>query len=256
VPYLNLDLDYFEHRKTVRLVGLLGRGAEVLPIKLWRYCGKYHAEDGKLVGYSPEEIEAQVGWWGKPGEAVAAFCDERVQYLQEITGGFEVVGWLDHQGHLKAFKERARNAANARWGNATGTAPSMPQALDKQCPVPTKPNQPKLPARAREANSSQLPMSAGAPEPIRDPNDYRQSFDQFWAIFPRKAGRGACWNIWDRMTKAERAKALEMAEAYADLFNRADEPRRSKLWSAVTWLRDRHWEDDVKEWLLQAEVKL
>lgn len=55
---LNLDMDYFGHPKTKRLVGLLGRGAEVLPLRLWCHVGKYHAQDGRLAGYSPQEIEA------------------------------------------------------------------------------------------------------------------------------------------------------------------------------------------------------
>lgn len=73
---LNLDPDYFDHPKTNRLIGLLGRGAEGLPIKLWCFCAKYRAKDGNLIGYSPQEIELAVKWWGKPGEAVDA-CRHR-----------------------------------------------------------------------------------------------------------------------------------------------------------------------------------
>jgi hypothetical protein len=65
MAYLNLDLDYFDHPQTVMLISLLGRGAEVLPLKLWRTCGKFYSKDGRLTGYSADAIELTVGWWGR-----------------------------------------------------------------------------------------------------------------------------------------------------------------------------------------------
>ncbi len=72
MPDLNLDLNYFDHPKTKRLIGLLGRGAEVIPIRLWCVCGRLHAESGRLTDYTAQEIESTVEWWGKEGEAEAA----------------------------------------------------------------------------------------------------------------------------------------------------------------------------------------
>jgi hypothetical protein len=122
MPSLNLDLDYFEHPKTQRLVGLLrahaGRGcgqdAALLPIRLWVHCGKFHAESGELHGYEPGEIESIMKWDGAAGEAVKAML--KVGLLEEIEGGYRVHDWLQHCGHLQAFKLRARKAAAVRWG--------------------------------------------------------------------------------------------------------------------------------------------
>lgn len=116
MPSLNLDLDYFDHPKTRRLIGLLGRGSEVLPVRLWCYCGKYHAGDGSLAGYSAQEIESIVGWWGKAGEMVQAFV--ALGFLEEGPGGPVVHDWKEHAGHLAVYKEKARHAARVRWGHA------------------------------------------------------------------------------------------------------------------------------------------
>lgn len=113
MPYLNLDIDYFDHPKTKRLVGILGRGAEVLPIKLWSYCGKFHADDGKLINYSDFEIEALAGWWGKSGEMLPAMV--KVGFIKKTNAGYEVHEWLDHEGHISAFKIRSATANAARW---------------------------------------------------------------------------------------------------------------------------------------------
>lgn len=61
MPYLNVDLDYFSHRKAVRLIGLIGSQHVAVPIKLWAYVGKHHCEDGSLKGYSVQEIESIIG---------------------------------------------------------------------------------------------------------------------------------------------------------------------------------------------------
>lgn len=139
MPSLNLDLDFFDHPKTRRLVGLLGRGAEVLPIKLWSYCGKFHAEDGRLAGYSPQEIESIVGWWGKAGDAVAALV--RVEFLDELPdgSGYQVHDWLEYQGHIEAFRQRSKKAAAARWSKARDApcskhATSIAPSITKQSP--------------------------------------------------------------------------------------------------------------------------
>lgn len=113
MPTLNLDLDYFEHPKTKRLVGLLGRGAESLPIRLWCYCGKYHRKDGSLSAYSSEEIEALVDWRGQKGKAIEALA--KVGFVDEVDGVFVIHDWHDHAGHLEALHVSARHAAKKRW---------------------------------------------------------------------------------------------------------------------------------------------
>jgi hypothetical protein len=151
---LNLDLDYFTHPKTLRLIGLLGKGSEVLPIRLWCWCAKYHAESGEMTGYSAEEIESVLGWWGKPGELIRSMV--KVGFCEWKRGGnggrtLLIHDWSQHQGHIAPLKERARKAANARWNrikdectsNATSNAQASSKQCSKQCSLPnhTIPNQ-------------------------------------------------------------------------------------------------------------------
>ena len=123
MAYLNLDLDYFDHPKTKRLVGVLGRGSDGLPIRLWCYCGKYHAENGNLIGYSPTDLESLIGWWGQPGKAVEALI--QFKFLEKTDSGFQVHDWLSINGHIQALKERGQAAAKARWAKADAQAMLM-----------------------------------------------------------------------------------------------------------------------------------
>lgn len=133
MAYLNLDLDYFDHPKTKRLIGLLGRGSDVLPVRLWAYCGKYHADTGHLIGYSPTELETVIGWWGQPGRAVEALLrpfQERPGFLERLAEGFKVHDWEKVNGHIAAFKARAQAGAAEKWRRFKAEADA--QALLKQ----------------------------------------------------------------------------------------------------------------------------
>ena len=136
MPYLNLDVNFFDHRKTKRLTGILGRGAEVLPLRLWCYTAKYHAADGKLTGYSAEEVESAMCWWGQRSKGVEAMIT--VGFLERCQDGYVVKGWEEHEGHIVYFHERAVQAANKRWHrderNASSDARGMLQALPLTIP--------------------------------------------------------------------------------------------------------------------------
>lgn len=136
MPYLNLHLDYFDHPKTKRLIGLLGRGSEVLPIRLWAFCGKHRAETGSLAGIAAQEIEDLAGWWGAKGKMIEAMltCGKPgFGFLQEQNGDLVIHDWKDHAGHLVKYQKRAKIASRKRWGNATSNASRMRQASHKQC---------------------------------------------------------------------------------------------------------------------------
>lgn len=113
MPALNLDLNYFDHPKTKRLIGLLGPGAETYPIRLWVYCGKYHHKDGDLSSYTDGEVEAVSGWTGHPGRMLQAMLT--VGFLERSESGLRVHDWQDHAGHFAAYHERAKMAAKQRW---------------------------------------------------------------------------------------------------------------------------------------------
>lgn len=115
MPYLNLDLDWFGHRKAVRLVGLLGLGADLYPVKLWAYVGKHHPETGRLDGYTGKEIESICGWPGEPGKLIETMMLPQINLLEQHENFFQVHDWIEHSGHLAVFKKRAKTAAKKRW---------------------------------------------------------------------------------------------------------------------------------------------
>jgi hypothetical protein len=133
MPSINLAFDALDHPKFRRLVLILGRGSELLPLRLWLHCAKYHSEDGELKGYSTKEIEALAGWHGKPGAGVDAMV--KVGLLNAQKGGYAVHDWQDHARHLVAYRKRAKKAADARWSSVeSGLDPPMLEASTKHSP--------------------------------------------------------------------------------------------------------------------------
>lgn len=146
MPSINLDLNYFDHPKTKRLVGLLGRGSEVLPIRLWCACGKHYPETGTFTGLTAQEIESQVAWWGRPGQMVEAML--KVGFLEQTDGQFTVHDWSEHASHITVYRQKAQKMAKARWAkqrtnlpppdassNASSNASSIHQALLQAMPM-------------------------------------------------------------------------------------------------------------------------
>lgn len=134
MPSLNLDLDYFTNPKVTRLVGLLGVEGFIIPIRLWCYVGKHHPTTGLLTGYSKEEIEQVVEWPGETGRCVDALV--KIKFLIEKKESFAVNDWLEHAGHLAAYKKRAKLAAKARWTpHATSIASSNAKPVFTNAPT-------------------------------------------------------------------------------------------------------------------------
>ena len=114
-----------------------------MPLRLWAYCGKFHCEDGRLAGYSEQEIESIAAWWGKSGLMVPAM--EKAELMAKDDSGWLMLAWNEHQGHLAAFKAKGKAMAEARW-NAARNAASIATKPPKQClNQPTDPTVPTDP---------------------------------------------------------------------------------------------------------------
>jgi uncharacterized phage protein (TIGR02220 family) len=136
MPSLNLDSGYFGHPKTLRLIGLLGLGAEAYPLRLWCHAATYEPETGCFKHCSATELESFAQWHGQPGELVNALM--KTGFIEQTDSSYQIHDWHEHAGHIIAFKKRAKTAAKKRWGKYTkSTAPSNAKGKAKQCPSST-----------------------------------------------------------------------------------------------------------------------
>ncbi len=108
MPSLNLDINYFTHPKTMRLVARLGAGAAEIPPRLWAYAAKYHVEDGELQGYEPAELLHLAGITS-PDPAHLMETLVVLRWLDKVPDGWVVHDWQEHAGHLIRHHYAARS---------------------------------------------------------------------------------------------------------------------------------------------------
>lgn len=138
MPSLNIDLDYIGHPKVAKLKAAIGYQADCFPIRLWTYAGKFFPADGVLINHTGSQIEAILDWRGDPGQLIASML--LIGMLDGQEPNYRVHDWIEHQGHIEAFKARAKAGAKAKWdklkvidatsnalSNATSILEAMPQ---------------------------------------------------------------------------------------------------------------------------------
>lgn len=224
MPYLNLDPDYFDHPKVARLRSLLGRDADVLPVRLLCFCAKYFPATGVLSGLSLEEIESRISWRGKAGQAVEALVESGI--LEHENGCYRVHGWKEHQGHIHAMKVKASNAAKARWKRMRSNA----QAMLKQSPFLTVPD-PSEPIKGSEEVTKGKPPPGNSlfgDFPAEAPEQPRPEFPAVQSTEAPKADDvpgedGPGWRLWVKAWdgKAPVDRHLEPANARSLLERKA-----------------------------------
>ena len=85
-----VDRNYFEDSRILRLRACLGRGAELLPLRL--FLRFPHG----LEAFSPTETEALAGWWGEPGRMAAEFESAGIfQPIKGSTNGTKRYEWAE-----------------------------------------------------------------------------------------------------------------------------------------------------------------
>lgn len=135
MPSINVDLNFFSHRKAIRLSGQLGDQAITCLLRLWCYVGQHDPEFGSLGDMLDYEIEHVSNWRGDQGVFVRALIS--IGLLDIIDGKAFVHGWTEHARHLIVYRNRAKRAAVVKWeshknngasSNASSNASSMLQA--------------------------------------------------------------------------------------------------------------------------------
>lgn len=184
---IHLDASYFTHDKTAFLIGLLGKGSEVLPIRLWCIAAAPYAETGIRPRFSAQEIEAGVKWWGKPGACAPAL--RLAGFLDEAEGNtFVIHNWEERARHLIVNRARAVKAASVRWALADSMLRAQPGHAPSNAQASGSPNGPP------PTSVSPSPLTPGF-SPSNDDGEKRRASagdirDRLDAAFPGSIPNG------------------------------------------------------------------
>lgn len=149
------------------------------------------------------------------------------------------------------FNQVSEPSAQAAPGAPQVHLAKAPQGAPGQVPAgctskPQRVNPREEPQSLAQRADSQLTLVAETAPAARRParsggGRLLVGFDAFWRVYPRREGKGAARNAWDKaIRKANAQDILIAAERYRDDPNR--EPQYTA--HAATWLNQERWDDD------------
>lgn len=202
MTWFKVDDGFWSHPKTVGL----SAEAVALWVRAGSYCGQ-HLTDGVVPRHLLTMLQ---GTTAQADELMAAglWLDDPEGYLFH--------DWHTYQPtRTKVENERAKTRERVAKHRESKTSPSF---LDSSRPVPSRPGYGV--------------SNAVTPE---------QRFDEFWQVYPRKAGKAAAKTAWVKATEKQDPDLLiSAAKTYRDDPNRED----GFTAHASTWLNQERWEDE------------
>ena len=121
---IRLSVGFWQHPKTKKMIKRLGlEGVRSLQV-LWLWAAQ-NRPNGNLSGMDDEDIELAADWQGEDGKFIN-ICRE--MWFDTTEFGLKLHDWEEHnpwQTGAEARSDKARKAAQARWGHA--------QSIPKNC---------------------------------------------------------------------------------------------------------------------------
>jgi hypothetical protein len=216
MTWFRVDDGFWSHPKTMYLSG----GAVALWTRAGAYCGQ-HLTDGfvdertiaVLRGTDDEATElVEAGLW------------------HEAEGGYQFHDWHKYQD-TRAEVERRRESWKERQRKHRGQSEeneNHSSLLEEPSPIPFHSTQARDSRRDTQRESQR---DAGKDDP---------NFQAFWALYPRKEGKGAARTAYRKACRNVPPEVLlEAVQRYAS------DPNRDAAYTAhaSTWLNQERWDD-------------
>lgn len=188
-----IDSSFFESPEILHIKTLLGRGSEILFLRL--KCRLAEMPEEAVITLSPSEIERMAGWWGVPGKMTEAF--EKVGIFSFRNGVF-LLKKEPGISENKAGKEKETREKEEKEKEIKKEKDKKKKTIDKEK---------EEKAQKEKEKAVILPDLDlfGRPVEFSDPGQtkkepkitvYSPDFLAFWQRYPRKAGKGAAFKSW------------------------------------------------------------
>jgi hypothetical protein len=222
MPWFKVDDKLHDHRKA--------RKAGATAMGVWVLAGSW-AADGLTDGFVPADVLPR---WGRPRDA-ARLVDAGLWYPDEQDGekGWRFHEWDERQpSRAETLEKRATKAEAGRLGGiASGKVRKQAKAKHGASPVVEA-----------HANSRTRPEPDPSATYVADLSG--DDFDHFWAIYPKRVGKGHAKKAWPKaVEKAGATTIIAAAKDYASWCESENkDPQYIK--NPSTWLNGECWDDE------------
>lgn len=225
---------------------------------LWLWCID-NAPDGDLSGIDAEDI-AEAAEWPKDAKTfLHAMTESKL-----IDEDMRIHDWDDYAGRLleqrnekrqknreRQARYRARKAQEAQGDGCVSHADvtcdkSVSHADITPLPNPTVPN-PTIPDPTGQDGIPPIPPASGGVGDDSEPDAQERRFEEFWAIYPKKQGKGAALKAWKRIKPDKALFERIMASVRENLAKNQQWQRDGGQYipNPSTWLNQTRWEDTI-----------
>jgi hypothetical protein len=108
---IRLDVDFYGHPKTIKLIRRLGFEGVVCLQRLWLFAAK-HKCDGDLDGMDEEEIAIASGWNNDPSTFVTTLV--QLRWLDVDNETYSLHKWVDRNGYAASSDDRSDKSRFSR----------------------------------------------------------------------------------------------------------------------------------------------
>jgi hypothetical protein len=227
---IRLKVTFPTHRKTVKLIHLVGCEGFFSLLQLWCYTAQNHSK-GVLDGYDKDDIEIAAMWKGKRGEFLKAAI--KVGYVKKIKNGYEIHEWKEHNPyafHAEERSEKARVAAKKRWEVSGSKGLVDASSIDVALP---------------QASSSNAPSPNPSPLPSPDPTPNKK-------IVPPE---GVCSQVWGDFVKLRNKKKAPVTETALEGIENQAKKAGITLEEALRECCERGWQGFKADWYKEQSKK-
>jgi hypothetical protein len=136
---IRLSMGFLDHHKTVKMERRLGWPGVKSLLRLWFFAAENRPE-GTMTGMTADDVEIAAQWGGKPGDLISALVE--LKWVDQKIDVYLLHNWSKRNGyviHSKEREDKARRAAEARWGKKTdaqGMLQALPVASSSNAPSP------------------------------------------------------------------------------------------------------------------------
>ena len=244
---IRLAVGWNRHPKIVKLKRKLGADGVMALVSLWTFCGE-NRTNGVLSGMDDDDIAIAADYPGDTKELIGAL--ESLRLIERNGNDWAMHDWEDHQGyaiHAEARAEKARRAAEARWGSKKDApsikkdAPSIKKDAPSNAPNPNPNPNPNPDPDPIQKNTlvvveadAELSARDGPPPPpppgiARTPKTENAAFETIRSLWDEicvsagldglrdvrgwpKKRRDAAWRLWAVEAKGDPDKIRKLFE--------------------------------------------
>lgn len=228
---IRLKVTFPNHKKTIKLIHLIGYEGFYSLVHLWCYVAQNHPK-GILKDYDKDDLEIAARWSGKRGEFTKAVTKKEIGFVKKTSNSFEINDWEEHNPyvfHAEERSEKARLAAKARWEPSKDAVLSDATSIEVAMP---------------QASASNAPSPSPSPKPM--PKKKLAGFEDFYKAYPKKKSKGQAEKTWNKLSPTNDLLktmliAIEAAKTSEDWLK----DNGKYIPHPSSWLNSKGWEDEI-----------